>query len=371
MADEESPVSLLVLGGLGMIGRNFVKYVVDYGIAQHVRVVDKAIPVMAYLSDEHKATFAAPSVEVVQANLNMAEHVDRAFAPSEKCPHPFHLVVNLAAETRYGLPAETYKSILDLRVLCAQKAAAMQAEKYIEVSTGQVYSGSKSKPAKETDATAPWTKIGEMHLAAERAIAAIPALNYVILRLPTVYGAADKGGLMPRIVCAATYQHTQQRMEFLWGEDLRVHTVHVQDVAACLWHLLVGGDVGETYNLADGNDTSQGKFNRVLEQLFQIETGFYGAIASTLAQIKLDALVEEANDGHMAPWDDMCRAQNIYNTPLSPYLHKELLYKHHLALDGAKLAATGFECSCPLLTVELVADSIDYWRKQNVFPAPQ
>jgi nucleoside-diphosphate-sugar epimerase len=46
-------------------------------------------------------------------------------------------------------------------------------------------------------------------------------------------------------------------MEFLWDKDLKIHTVHVRDVVAAIWHLLLNGTVGEVYNLADDNDTGK------------------------------------------------------------------------------------------------------------------
>jgi hypothetical protein len=45
----------LVLGGCGFIGRNFVKYLLDNGLAGDVRVADKRHPATAALSAEHKA----------------------------------------------------------------------------------------------------------------------------------------------------------------------------------------------------------------------------------------------------------------------------------------------------------------------------
>jgi hypothetical protein len=210
--------------------------------------------------------------------------------------------------------------------------------------------------------------MAKFHLAAEHNVKKNSDLPVIVLRLPIVYGPADLRGLMPRIVCAAVYEHTGDRMEFLWGEELRIHTVHVQDVAAGIWHLCCAGESGETYNLVDENDTTQGKLNAVLESIFHIKTGFYGSIMSNLAQLKLDELVDEANDGHMGPWEELLQAKKITHTPLNPYLEKELLYNNPLAVDGTKMTSIGFQCSCPKLTKPLLEDSINYWVSLNLFP---
>ena len=64
MADgADGKPKVLVLGGVGFIGRNFVKYCVDNGLASKVRVVDKKLPATAYLSPDHKAAFDNGVVE--------------------------------------------------------------------------------------------------------------------------------------------------------------------------------------------------------------------------------------------------------------------------------------------------------------------
>ena len=206
------------------------------------------------------------------------------------------------------------------------------------------------------------------HLAAEQALATVQGLNYSILRLPVVYGPADKAGLMPRIVCAATYQFSKNKMEFLWTPDLRVHTVHVQDVAVALWTLLCAGAPGEVYNCADEGDTNQGKINAILESIFRIQTGFVGTIMSTMAKLKLEELLDDANDGHLFPWERMKEAHQIYNTPLSPVLDKELLYDNSVAVDSSKLQALGWKASCPAITKALVVDAVRYWMDLKLFP---
>lgn len=69
-------------------------------------------------------------------------------------------------------------------------------------------------------------------------------------------------------------------------------------------------------------------------------------------QVDLSNAVEEINDKHLGPWADACRRDGIDNTPLSPYMHEELLYNKHLNLDSSKLKSTGFTVSVPKITLE-------------------
>lgn len=62
-------LNVLVLGGVGFIGRNFVAYLIENNLVNSVRVVDKVLPATAYLSAEHKKIFADSRVEFKQANL--------------------------------------------------------------------------------------------------------------------------------------------------------------------------------------------------------------------------------------------------------------------------------------------------------------
>lgn len=348
-----------------MIGRSLLHYLLTYRLCSFVRVVDKQLPEMVFLSETFKRLLGQKEVEFCQCDLSVAEHVDRAFDKVR-----FSIVINLASETQYGHFETKYeRNILLLRTLCAQKAATLSSvEKYIEVSTCQVYEGDNNRPSKESGKTKPWTMMAKYHYRAEEYVTKVPGLPVIVLRLPIVYGPADLRGLMPRIVCAAVYEHSKSKMEFLWSEELRIHTVHVQDAAAAMWHLCCTGEVGETYNLVDENDTTQGKLNDLLEQLFHIKTGFYGSIMSNLAQLKLEELVDEANDGHLGPWNEMLRECGISSTPLNPYLEKELLYNNSLSVDGSKIKSLGFQCSCPIVTAELLKDSLAYWINLGLFP---
>ena len=48
---------VLILGGLGHIGRTFLKYLVQENLASYIRLSDKAIPITAYCSKEIEAPY--------------------------------------------------------------------------------------------------------------------------------------------------------------------------------------------------------------------------------------------------------------------------------------------------------------------------
>jgi nucleoside-diphosphate-sugar epimerase len=360
--------SVLILGGVGMIGRNLTAYLVENNLCSKIRVVDKMIPIISYCSEEHKA--ALDTVEFSQCDLAQDSHVERAFKVDEG-EKTFDIVINLAAETRFGLEESMYKQkCLDLSIKCAHATLKMGGcKKYIEVSHGQVYKPSKN-PCTESSTIKPWTKHANYKYQAEEALRAMvkDGLPLVVLRLATVYGKADVNGLMPRVVIAAAYKKLNEKMKFLWGKSLNIATVHVNDVIRAIWH--VSGDagvIGSTYNVADKGNTNQGMVCDMLSNLFGIEVGYHGMLISNAARLKMDYACSTANEKHLTPWNDLITEFGI-NTNLSPYLDREVLGDKHLSLDGSFIESTGFEYLHPVLTEEALREQAEYAVAQKTFP---
>ncbi len=363
---SEKP-KVLILGGTGFVARHLVQYLIDNNLASKIRVADKQLPVTAYMTEHFKKYYSNPIVEFKQANLSNPDHIKRAFADDTG---KFQFVINLAAETRYGLEESVYKQMIyTVSVECAKFASAYGVDKYIEFSTAQIYEPSK-KPSKEEGKTKPWTKLAKFKLEAEEEVRKLDTLPWIIVRPAIIYGPGDLNGLIPRIVCAATYTHSKDKMKLLWSGDLRINTVHVTDVARATWHLLQSGKPHSTYNLADKTDLSQEDLGNIFSTIFGVETSFYGTVISNLAKLNMKNAVETANDTHMDPWNEMLRESGIKSTPLSPYIHQELLYNTSLYVDGSAIEeTTGFKYDKPKVTAELIQAEIDYWKELNLFPA--
>jgi nucleoside-diphosphate-sugar epimerase len=359
----------LVLGGLGFIGRNFVEYLVDHNLAGRIRVADKVLPDLAGLTEKQMKLFKGSDavVDFRQANLAREAMVNKVF---DQTDFKIDYVINLAGETKYSQTDEVYKeNIIDVSVTCAKAAAKAGVKRFIEVSTSQVYSGDKKSSA-EDDKTKPWTKLAQAKLKAEEELKKIPGLNLTIVRPAIVYGPGDILGITPRIICAAVYKHLGETMEFLWDKELKMNTVHVEDVCAALVHLTTHGNSGEVFNLADTNETDQGSINKLLENIFGIKTGFMGTIKSKLAtSVAMKTVAETANEKHLKPWSDLCKSKNITNTPLTPYLDEELLYNNAYAVDGTKITKTGFAYKHPTVQEETLRQTIKGFISLGYFPA--
>jgi nucleoside-diphosphate-sugar epimerase len=274
----------------------------------------------------------------------------------------------LCGETRCGCNEQEYKTkIEDAATRCLEEAKANGVEKWVEVSTAQVYDPDKAVK-NEASKIQPWTTIAKYRLKVEALVKAsgIPA---VILRPAIVYGPGDLTGLSPRIMCAVAYSVLKEKMKFLWTESLLLNTVHVDDVCQAIWLAAIKGKAGAIFNVADRSALDQGTLNTMLGKMFGIETGFLGSVLSNMAKLNLASVASDANDKHVPAWAKACDEAKILNTPLSPYIDQELLYNNHLSVDGSAISKElGMTYKHPECTIETLAAQVKGFEEQGIFP---
>ncbi|KAI9318392.1 hypothetical protein BX666DRAFT_1927480 [Dichotomocladium elegans] len=368
--------SILVLGGVGFVGRHFVHYVVQNDLADHIRVVDKVLPQTAYLSAAHRSSFE--KVDFRQGNLINATSVANCFTKEDGSEYDY--VFNFAAETKYSQVPEVYQErIYQLSVGCAKEAAKRHVKAYVTLSSSEIYDCDQGA-SKEGSKIKPWTEIAKYKLKAEEELSKIEGLNLIIMRPAVIYGPGALLGLTPRLIIGRVYQHLGEEMKLLWSKDLRLNTVHVSDVVRAAWHVAEwyektgrkAEDTTPIFNLADKQNTDQEAINKLLQDIFGIKTGYYGSVVSSFAKLNLDSVTEDVNEKHLAPWAALLKSSNIHVSPLSPYLDQELLYNHALSVDGSKIEReTGFIYSVPYLTKEKLVEVIDHFKALNVWPADE
>ncbi|KAF2857112.1 NAD(P)-binding protein [Piedraia hortae CBS 480.64] len=384
MENGESRPAVLIIGGLGYIGRFLTNYICANQLASTVRIVDKLLPQLASLAPEH---VEACSVNFVQADASRETSQARIFdlpPHADGSKREFDYVFNCGGETRFSQEDEVYKlRSYDLSLTVGKEAAKRGVKAMIEASTGAVYSANK-QPQKETDKTGkPHTKQAKWKLAAEEDLAKVDKLRLCIVRLPFVYGAyAAKGWLGTQLALARVYQSREPKetLKWLWGPDLKTNTLHIDDAVRALWMAAQWREKNDAipnaegqkiiFNVVDHGATCQGTMAGIVHEIFDIETGFQNSIVNTFARLNLERVVDELNDDTLDDWADLLTDAGIQNgSPLSPFMEKELLRDSDLSLDGSRFErVVGFRPEHPTITKDKVQAVIDSYRKMGWWP---
>jgi len=370
--------SVLIIGGLGYIGRFLALHIHQNDLASEVRLVDKVLPQLAWLAPEFAE--ACSQDKFIQADASRTEGLARIFDRADG--KQWDYVFNCGGETRYSQEDEVYKlRSLNLSLTVGKEAARRGVKAFVELSTGMVYK-SDSSPSKEGDKLKPWSKIAVFKLQAEEELAKIDGLNLIIARLPHVYGPYASQWVATALCMARVYQHIEEEMKWLWTKDLRTNTAHITDVTRALWDMATWYDRGKagwdeasmgkvpTFNVVDGGTTTQGTLADIIADIFKIETGFQGQLISTFARLNLDSVVDDVNDETLGPWAELLAEAGITRPgPLTPFMEKELLKDTDLSMNGDRLASLiGFEYQKPAMTKELIEEVIDSYKKMKWWP---
>ncbi|KAF2855526.1 NAD dependent epimerase/dehydratase family protein-like protein [Plenodomus tracheiphilus IPT5] len=371
-ATGEKP-SVLIIGGLGYTGRHLAKYLHDNNLASQIRLVDKQLPELSWLPPEFKE--ACSRERFMQADAAQERALPRIFDRDNG--QEFDYVFNCGGETRYSQEEKVYElRSHGLSLALGREAAKRKIKCFVELSTGMVYK-SDSAPRKESDKLKPWNNKAKWKLKSEEDLAKIEGLNLLVFRLPNVYGPYTKTFLSTMLCMARVYQSMKKEMRYLWKDDLRTNTVHIEDLVRALWHGAEWYAKGPatrrpapTFNIVDHGNTSQKHTSTIMKEIFGIETGFHGTLISAFARLNLDHVVDEVNDETLDPWAELQQQAGIsQSTPLSPFMEKELLRDVDLSMDGTAFEKeTGFTYKHEKLTKEGVEEIIKSYKKMNWWP---
>lgn len=147
-------------------------------------------------------------------------------------------VVHLATVFRPGPEIEAVN--VTATVCLARAALAAGAERFVYLSSNQVYGPGRGRPAVETDQPKPNRPYSQTKSVAERLLLATEGLPVRILRPPVIYGDGD-----PKLA-------ELLRFAGEWPLHQRTQLVHHADVAqAVLLALRAPGVDGEIFNVGD------------------------------------------------------------------------------------------------------------------------
>ncbi|CAI7630669.1 unnamed protein product [Penicillium discolor] len=374
MADAKKP-AVLIVGGLGFIGRHLALYIHENNLASEVRLVDKVLPQLAWLAPEFEE--ACSKDKFVQADASREQHFPRIFDRANG--EEFDYVINCGGETRHSQPDDVYEvRSYALSLALGKEIARRGIPAFIETSTAHVYKGG-STPRKETDKLAPWHKLAAWKLKAAQELLKIPNLQYCTLRLPHVYGAYDPGYFATGICLSAVHVDLKQELQFLHTKDLKINTLHVKDAASALfeaakWRAAKGfvdpKDGVVTFNVVDHNDTKQEHVANALTEVFGLKVGFVGSLASQLAKLNLDDLLDDMNEVGLQTWAELIERANITRPgPISPFLERDILRGEDMSIDGSKFEnEVGWKPLYPTFGADSIREIVDSYKRMGWWP---
>jgi dTDP-glucose 4,6-dehydratase len=264
--------TLLVTGGMGFIGSNFVLYWMDRHPQD--RIVNLDVLTYAGNPDNLASVQHLPNYRFVRGDISDPQQVRRIFQ-EEKVDK----VVHFAAESHVDRSIEDPQLFVRTNVLGTQclleESRKHGVAKFIHVSTDEVY-GTLGKDGSFTESTplapnSPYSasKAGSDLLA--RAYFETFGLPVVITRCSNNYGPLQfPEKLIPTIITRAL----QNQPVPVYGNGLNVRDwLYVEDHCSAIERVIESGMPGQVYNIGGGNErTNLQIVRRILAELGKPES---------------------------------------------------------------------------------------------------
>jgi len=256
--------AVLITGGAGFIGSNFVKYLLREHPDWEIVNLDK----LTYAGNPENLADVAqdPRYRFVRGDIADRELVDGLFAA-----HRFDLVANLAAESHVARSILDPAPFLETNVrgtqVLLEAAKKYGVERFLQVSTDEVYGslGPDDPPFTEETNLAPNSPYAASKAAADllcRAYHRTYGLPVVISRCSNNYGPYQfPEKFIPTVITNAL----EDKPVPLYGDGMNVRDwIYVEDHCRALDLLLLKGRPGEVYNIGAGEEKTNLELARTL-----------------------------------------------------------------------------------------------------------
>jgi len=244
-------MNVLVTGGAGFIGSNFVRYALKQHPNWQITTLD-ALTNAGRRETLHDV-IEHPRHTFVHGNITDAAVVDPLVQNA-------NIVVHFAAETHVDRSIKSAESFIQTDVIgtfvlleAARRNTALQ--RFIQISTDEVYGSVETGKSRETDALMPRNPYAASKAAADRlaySYWATYGVPVIVTRASNNYGPYQfPEKLIPLFITNAIKGETVP----LYGDGLNVRDwLHVEDHCRAIDVLLGAGTNGEIYNIGGGNE---------------------------------------------------------------------------------------------------------------------
>ena len=246
-------MEILVTGGAGFIGSNFIHYVLN----EHPDTKLVSVDALTYCGNLENLTSVEknPRYRFMKADIADSEAMERIFQETS-----FNAVINFAAETHVdrsitGPAVFLRTNVMGTQVLL-EMALKYQVKRFIQISTDEVY-GSLPETGFFTEETplAPNSPYSASKAGADflvRSYGHTYGMDAVITRCSNNYGPYQfPEKLIPLMITNALEDEPLP----VYGDGMNVRDwLHVEDHCRAVWAVLDKGRGGEAYNIGGSNE---------------------------------------------------------------------------------------------------------------------
>jgi dTDP-glucose 4,6-dehydratase len=252
---------MLITGGAGFIGNNFVRYMLKRYPDEEIIILDK----LTYAGRIENLQDVMDKITFINGDICIGEDVEKA----KECD----VIFNFAAETHVD------RSIIDAGVFVKtdvlgtytllEYARRHDVEKYIQISTDEVYGSIENESFKETDILDPSSPYSASKAGADllcKAYFKTYGLPVLITRSSNNFGSYQyPEKLIPVLILNAL----RDKLLPIYGNGLNVRDwIYVLDNCEAIDLVFQKGEIGEIYNIASGNEKTNIEIaNSVLNEL--------------------------------------------------------------------------------------------------------
>jgi dTDP-glucose 4,6-dehydratase len=259
------PTRLLVTGGAGFIGSNFVRRVLDRHPGTRVTVLDKLTYAgnRANLADVE----SDPGFSFVEGDIADADLVDRLAADVDA-------IVNFAAESHVDRSITEPDAFIRTDVygtfVLLEAARRHGHHRYLQISTDEVYGNVPTGSSTEADPLRPRSPYsasksgGDLLVGAYFTTYGVPTL---LTRASNNFGAYQyPEKVIPLFITNAIDDEPLP----LYGDGQQIRDwLYVDDHCDALETVLARGEPGETYNVGGGNELANLDLTRMILELLE------------------------------------------------------------------------------------------------------
>jgi len=267
-------MKILVTGGCGFIGSNFIKYLLENNLAEKVINYDKQ-------------TYAGKGRNIEHMGLNKdtrhkfyyGDICDRFFIKQVIKETKPDYIFNFAAESHVDRSINsdeifTMTNVFGTGVLL-NAAREQGIERFVQIGTDEVYGSlNKTSPSsKETDQTKPNSPYSASKLGADALVLSYfttHQLPVCVTRSSNNYGPYQyQEKLLPLFI---TNLLEGKKVPLMWSEEnpgLNIRDwLHVEDNCRAIWYVANYGEPGEIYNIPGNNERTNIEMTKMLLEIF-------------------------------------------------------------------------------------------------------